>query len=116
MSYRVRRSRSTGVAVGQVGAAGVAGLDGDRLLGGGLARMGARLQLRLRALATVARAGTPYGLVLSPCEGGMPELPLVLRVVFSSRTVIRRSITVNITLSTASTPSGTLPALRSVAM
>ena len=66
MSYRVRRSRFDGFDVGQVGAAGVAGLDGDRFLADGLAEMGPRLHLRLRALAAVARAGTPYGLVRFP--------------------------------------------------
>ena len=54
---------SDGADAGQVGAAGVAGLDFDRLLDDGLPKVVARLQVRLRALAAVP-AAAPRGLVL----------------------------------------------------
>ncbi len=61
-----------------VDAAGVAGLDGGRLLDGGLPEVVARLQVRLRALATVALARVPSGLVLlgpRRREAGVPARP-----------------------------------------
>ena len=51
-----------GGCVREVGTAGSAGLDSDRLLDGGLAQTGAGLQVRLRALAACASARS--GLVL----------------------------------------------------
>ena len=62
------------IDVCEVGAACVAGLDGDRLLDGGLPEVVARLRVRLRALA--AAAGTPCGLVpvrLRRREAGVPR-------------------------------------------
>ncbi len=51
-----------GVDIVEVGAAGVAGIDGDRLLDGGRAPVAARLRVRLRALA--GAPGAPRALVL----------------------------------------------------
>ena len=78
---------SDGADAGQVGAAGVAGLDGDRLLDDGLRRLSpvCRFEFAPLPLSLPPRRAVSS---LSVCDGGRPEFRLVLRVALSSRTVI----------------------------